>query len=232
MSLNIIDVIIVLIILMGAIIGMKRGFIKQSVMTVGMILVVVLSFILKNPVSILMYKYLPFVSFSDILENLSVLNILLYEIIAFLVVFSILSAILIMFIKISAILEKLIKITVILAIPSKILGFILGAIEYYIIVFVILFVSALPTLKIEEFDFVNNSKLRPIILKNTPVISSITEKTINTFSDINNLIKNRNNMSDEEFNCTAIDKMVANGFLDEEALEYLYSKGKLNNNCK
>ena len=140
MSINIIDTVIVLIVMMGAIVGMKRGVIKQSVMTIGLILVLVLSFLLKNPVSALMYKYMPFISFHGLLENLAVLNILLYEIIAFGIVFSVLSAILIALIKISSILEKILRATVILAIPSKILGFILGAVEYYLVVFIILFI--------------------------------------------------------------------------------------------
>lgn len=232
MSINIVDAVIVLLILMGAIIGMKRGVIKQSVMTIGMILVVILSFILKNPVSSLMYKYMPFISFGGVLENLSVLNILLYEVIAFAIVFGVLSAILIVFIKISVILEKILKVTVVLAIPSKILGFILGAVEYYLVVFVILFILSQPTFKIEELDFVNESKLKPIILKNTPVISNLTKKTIDTFVDINNLIKNRDNISDEEFNCKSLDIMIENKFLDEKSAEYLYSKGKINMKCK
>ena len=45
------DIIIIMIILFGAIVGFKRGIIKQSVITVGMILVLILSFILKNPIS-------------------------------------------------------------------------------------------------------------------------------------------------------------------------------------
>lgn len=231
MSINIVDTVIVLFILMGAIVGMKRGVIKQGVMTIGMVLVVVLSFILKNPVSALMYKYMPFVSFNGILENLSVLNILLYEVIAFAIVFGLLSAILIMLIKISSILERLIKITVILAIPSKILGFILGAVEYYLVVFIILFILSQPTFKTYELDFINESKLKPIILEKTPVISDLTSKTIETFNDISNLIKNRNNMSDEEFNCEALKIMIENKFLDKESAEYLYSKGKINTKC-
>lgn len=232
MSINIIDVAIVLFIIMGAIIGMKRGFIKQSVMTIGLILVVILSFILKNPVSLLMYKYMPFISFHGLLENLAVLNILLYEIIAFGIVFSVLSAILIALIKISSILEKILKATIILAIPSKILGFILGAIEYYIIVFIILFVLSQPTFKIEQFDFINESKLKQVILENTPVISELGKKTIDTFNDVNDLIKDKDKMSDEEFNCKALNSMIENKFIDKESIQYLYDNKKLTTKCE
>ena len=47
---NIIDVAFILIILMSGIIGLKRGVIKESVSFLGLFIVVVLAFILKNPV--------------------------------------------------------------------------------------------------------------------------------------------------------------------------------------
>ena len=40
------DLIIIIFILFGGLIGFKRGIIKQSVVTIGMVLVLVLSFIL------------------------------------------------------------------------------------------------------------------------------------------------------------------------------------------
>ena len=63
------DIIIIMIILFGAIVGFKRGIIKQSVITVGMIFVLILSFILKNPVSSIMYEHLPFFSFGGLFDE-------------------------------------------------------------------------------------------------------------------------------------------------------------------
>ena len=54
--LNILDVCIILVIISGAIIGFKRGVIKQGVMTIGLYIVLILSFLLKNPISAFMYK--------------------------------------------------------------------------------------------------------------------------------------------------------------------------------
>ena len=232
MTLNILDVVIVLIILMGGIVGMKRGVIKQGVMTIGMLLVIILSFVLKNPVSALMYKNLPFISFGGLLENLTILNILLYEVIAFSLVFGILSAILMILIKISSIFEKILKFTIILAIPSKILGFILGVVEYYLVVFIILFVLSSPTFQTEKFDFINQSKLKPIILNNTLGLTDMLDGTLDTFDEVNNLIKDKNKYSDEIFNCKALNIMIENKFLDEESAKYLDNKGKIKLNCK
>ncbi len=232
MSLNTLDIVIIMFILMGGIVGMKRGVIKQSVMTIGMLIVVILSFILKNPVSSLMYKYLPFFTFGGLLKDLTVLNIILYELIAFSIVFSILSAILVVLIRVSSIFERLLKFTIILAIPSKILGFILGTVEYYLVVFIILFIVSSPMFHIKDIDFVRESKLKDTVLNNTLGLSSMLNNTLETFNDIDILIKNKDKYSTDEFNCKAVNIMKENKFLGEKSLDYLYSKGKVNNKCK
>ena len=78
---NIVDIIIIVALLLGAISGFIRGFFKQTVMFVGTIIVVILSFILKNPLSLILYKNLPFFKFG----GLTSLNILMYEILAFII---------------------------------------------------------------------------------------------------------------------------------------------------
>ena len=229
--LNILDIFIVLIILSGAYIGAKRGVIKQGVMTIGLFIVLVLSFMLKNPISSFMYKNLPFFGFDAIIENATVLNILVYEIIAFLVAFSILEVILMILIKLSSIIEKILKVTVILAIPSKILGAILGIVEYYLLTFVILFIISQPTFKINNMEIMTTSKLKPIILSNTLVISNMTKSTIDTFNEINKLIENKDKMNSKDFNCVALQTMIKKDFLKKESAEYLYESKKINTKC-
>ena len=86
---NIVDAIIILIILMGAVIGFKNGVIRQTVSLVGFLLVIILAFLLKNPLSLWMYEHLPFFNFWGILKGVTVINILLYEVIAFLILVAI-----------------------------------------------------------------------------------------------------------------------------------------------
>lgn len=231
MVITIVDALIILFILFGAFVGYSRGVVKQAVITIGLLLVVILSFVLKNPVSAAMYKFLPFASFSGLFENLTVLNIVLYEIIAFVLVFGILSTILIMLIRLSSIIERLIKATVIFEIPSKILGLILGLLEFYVIAFVIIFIISEPVFKIQELSFIDDSVIKPIILEKTPIISDMTKSTTNTFKSINSLVKDRNNITDSDFNCKALNAMIDNKFLDKESAKYLYEKGKINTKC-
>ena len=53
---NIVDIVIVAFLVSGAVIGFVRGFFKQTVMFAGTILAIVLSFILKNPLSMILYE--------------------------------------------------------------------------------------------------------------------------------------------------------------------------------
>ena len=60
---GIVDIIIILFILSGALIGFRRGFTSQVVSLVSSFAIVILAFILKNPVSGLLYEHLPFFKF-------------------------------------------------------------------------------------------------------------------------------------------------------------------------
>ena len=55
---NIVDTIILLGLFLGAVTGFVRGFFKQTVIFLGTILVVVLAFLIKNPLSTIMYQNL------------------------------------------------------------------------------------------------------------------------------------------------------------------------------
>ena len=231
---NYVDIIIILFIICGGIIGFSRGVVKQAVMTIGMILVVVLAFLLKNPLSTFLYSRLPFLIFG-ILDEYAVMNILVYEFISFLLLFCLLSIVFFLLIKVSNIIEKFFKATVILAIPSKILGFVLGAIEYFFITFVVLFVLSGPIIWSEDFHqikAVSNSKIGGYILKNTPIISYYTKNTIKSIEEIVDLYKTKDKYSVKKFNCKAIKILKKDKIVSEESIDYLESHGKIKNYCE
>ena len=63
MVINLVDVIIALFILMGCIIGFKNGAIKEGTKFIGLFVVIVISFILKDKLMVLLYENLPFFNF-------------------------------------------------------------------------------------------------------------------------------------------------------------------------
>lgn len=226
---NIIDVAFILIILMSGIIGLKRGVIKESVSFLGLFIVVILAFILKNPVSVFLYEHLPFFKFFGIFKGIEVLNILIYEVVAFILVLSILTIILKLVIKLTSVIEKLLTITAILGIPSKILGFIVGIIEGFVWGFIFIYILSLPIFNI---SIIKDSNARKSIIKNTPILSKFTQNFIVTIDDFI-LIKDEyteKKISSDEFNKNSLDVFLKYGIIDVKSVKILKNKNKLSFN--
>ena len=167
MSPNIFSVIIVLLILLCGVLGSKRGILKELVVIIGTIVVFVLSFFLKDFVAGFFCTYLPFFNFKIPLGNLISLNIIFYQLIAFLILVIIFRLILQILIDVTGIFSKIINATIILALPNKLLGFIVGLLEGYILMFIILNVIAIPMSGSRLFM---SSGVRQFIVNDTPVL--------------------------------------------------------------
>ena len=167
MSPNIFSVIIVLLILLCGVLGSKRGILKELVVIIGTIVVFALSFFLKDFVAGFFCTYLPFFNFRIPLGNLISLNIIFYQLIAFLILVIIFRLILQILIDVTGIFSKIINATIILALPNKLLGFIVGLLEGYILMFIILNVIAIPMSGSKLFM---SSGVRQFIVNDTPVL--------------------------------------------------------------
>jgi len=228
MSLTMIDSIIILFLIMGAALGFKRGVIQSATMFLGIIIVIIVSYYLKNPLSKFMYTYLPFFEFHGALEGVSVINILIYEAIAFLIIFIILTAILQIAIKATGVIEKILKFTIVLGIPSKMLGALFGLLEQFIYVFVILFLLSRLSFTAE---IINQSKLATFMLNKTPIISSIVEDSYASFEEIYSLKdKYKNSENKEEYNKEALDILLKYSIISPESAQKLIENKKLDIN--
>ncbi len=228
---NIVDYIIIIFILLGFISGFKRGVIKQGVLTFGTILVVVLAFIFKNSLSIVLYQKFSFFTVG-LLENYSMLNVLLYELISFFILLSIFSLIFAIIVKISGIIEKFLRATIILAIPSKLLGGILGMIEYYVISFIILLIITMPIFEVSKIDSIRESKVKDRILNNSLLMSKVSNGLIDSINEINDLLNDKNKLGTKEFNCKSLNIFVKNKIVSEESINYLKENNKISKTCK
>ena len=165
---NIFDIGIILFIIMSMIVCAKKGLIKSAVSLVGIILVFIIALTFKEQLGNFLCKYLPFFNFSGNLEGLVSINILIYQLLAFIIIIAILLSIYALIMSISGLLQKIVNATIILKLPSAIAGSIIGLIEGYILTFIILLLLVLPC---KNFDLFNDSKLVNTILYKTPIIS-------------------------------------------------------------
>lgn len=219
---NIFGIIVILLIISSGVMGLKKGFLKESVVFIGTILVYIISFLLKDKIGLVLCKWFPFFSF----DGLQTLNILVYQLIAFIFIATILFSIATIIFKLTGIIQKLVDITIILTLPSKILGFIFGILEGYIVMFLILIILAIPLRNVELFK---ESTVVTKIMYNSPILSKTlggVPKTIEDILDVTTEIQK----TDYNKNKVALDIMkieLDHNIISKEDTLDLIERGKL-----
>ena len=218
---NLLDSIIIVLFIVGILGGLKSGVIKSTVTLVGTIIVFIFAFYLKNPLATILYTYLPFF---DILNGAVVINILLYEFLAFLIAVAILSLALGILIKVSGFIEKVFNATIILGMISKLLGAIVGFVEAYVLIFILIFILSQPFL---FMNTIYSSKVATFILNHSLVLTNIVSETTGTIEEIYNLKDDYNEESIDEFNYAALDIMMEHKVVDSNTILKLKESNKL-----
>lgn len=222
---SIVDIIILIFLAFGALIGFKRGFTRQLVSLVGIFVIIILSYLFKNPVSVFLYNTLPFFNFGGIFKDITVLNIIVYEVIAFFIVFFVLTIIFRILVKLTKWFEKLLNATIILGIPSKILGAVLGVVQNLIYTFIVLYILSLPTFNL---DIIKDSKVGNLILDKTPILNKIANKTLSVFNQVIELKEEYDTTTNVgEYNQKTLNIMIESGVITEENAKKLIEKGKI-----
>lgn len=222
---NLVDIICIVIILLFALWGFKRGVIKSLVQLVGTCAVLVLAWVFKDSLANLLMSFMPFFDFGGIFSGVTSMNIVIYELISFVVIYILLYCILSIIINISGLIEKILKLTVILAIPSKILGAILGLIEGVIMAFLVTFIIFhLP----QTESMVAESKFAIILLERTPIIGPMAVDTTLALEDINEILEAMKNESDREsVNFQVLHTLVYYNVISKEDAQKLIDDDKI-----
>ena len=221
---NVADIVIIIALVLGAVAGFKSGVIKKTADFLGTFIIVILAFYLKNDLSVLMYENLPFLNFGWLIKGVEALNVLIYEVLAFIIVFIALLFILKVIIKVTGLIEKILKATVILSIPSKILGIVVGAIEAYVYVFLALVVFTLPIFKL---PYIRESNISNFMLNNTPILSGISEEMVDIYGNVYEIVSERNNKTNEELNEEVIIFLIDKKVLTKESAKKLVEQNKI-----
>ena len=96
----IVDFLIIVFLLAGIVGGYKKGFLESTIRFIGGIVTFLGAYLLKGPLSIYLYTNLPFFKLDGFFEGLSVLNVIIYELIAFVVLWVLFSIILGILVKV------------------------------------------------------------------------------------------------------------------------------------
>lgn len=225
----IVDVIILLFILMCGIVGFKEGVIKRVATVVGMVLVIIIAFHFKSKVAFYLYENLPFITFWGSFKGIQSLNIIFYDMLAFVLIASVLMIAYNIILGISGLIEKVLKATVILSIPSKILGFVVGLIEGYIWSYIVLFIITLPFFSVPG---INESKTANYILQETPILSKYASGTVVISKDIYDIIVGGKDKTDEQINEESLDLMIKHKIITASSAERLIDRNRIEVNSK
>lgn len=223
---SIVDIGIILALILFPIIGWMRGVIKETVSLVGLIAVFIISYTFKEEIGNVLCKFLPFLTFSGNIKGLVSLNILIYQMIGFITIFSILFLAYQIIVLVSGLLQTIIKWTKILDKPSKILGAIVGGVCGYLIIFAVLLVSVVAFQNHEEMK---KSFLSKIIVYKTPIISYYTKDISTTVNNIYDLVEDLENeeISINKANLEIIDTMIKYDVVSKKTVEQLVVLDKL-----
>ena len=224
MVISLVDAIIILLILMGGIVGYKNGAIKEGMQFIGMLFVVVVSFLLKDSLMVLLYENLPFFNFFGFIRGISAINILFYQLVAFLIIFLALTFILKVLIVITGFIEWMLRITIFLKIPSNILGIVVVFLEFYVYVFIILYVLNMPVFNL---SYVAESKYGDAILNNTPILSGMVDDTVKAYTDVWKIIENKDDMTNTEINTLVLVKLLDNKLITVDSAKRLVNSNKI-----
>ena len=223
---NLLDIIFILLLLMCAIIGFKRGAIKEIVSLVGLIVVFIVSFSLKGVLGNLLCKWLPFFDFAGNLSGVSVLNILFYQLIAFIIIYSLLFGIYSLVVKLSGIIQKLVHATIILWLPSKVIGAVVAFITGYITLFAVLLVLLIP---FSNSSFFMESKIANFMIYDTPVLASSAKDISSSISEVYLLGEDlsKGEIGKNEANVKTLDILLKYKIVDVETAQELILLDKL-----
>ena len=224
--LNIFDIGLILVLISLIIVGAHRGLRMELVSLVGLIVIFILSWQLKGIIGNILCIFLPFFEFKGSIAGISSLNIMLYQLIAFLIVFGLLLGIYVFTLKLSRLVQKIVNATIILVIPSKILGALVSFIKGYLIIFIISVILIIPFANVEMF---RDSTIINIVLYKTPLLSKYTStftKPISDIVELSNSVKD-NKITSNEANNKAIDIMLEYNVVDQNTINKLDDLGKI-----
>ncbi len=223
---NVVDLAVIIIVIGCSLLGFKRGFTRELVSFLGFFVVLVLAFYLKSPLSNFLYNHLPFIPFGGFFKGVTVINILVYEVLSFFILLSLLTVILKVVSFATRIFEKLLKVTIVLGIPSKILGLVVGIIEGVVWSFIVVYILSLPTF---NFKQIKSSKLSDKLLDSTFILSSFTKDFKKVTDDINDLKEEYkdNNINVDTFNYEALNSMLKYNVVSVDSVKLLKEKGKI-----
>ena len=220
------EIVIIIIILLGALIGFKKGAIKEIFELVGTVSIIIIAYLLKGYLASFLIKLLPFFNFKGYVGLYSI-NFLIYDVISFIIIFVLLYCILNILINLAGFIDKLINLSVIFALPSKIIGLVLGMVNALVFIFLLCYIA----MQIPHTQkYVMESKVSTSILERTPIVNVVCSKGILVSEDVYNKLLSYSFKEEDtqDMNLQIATSVAKYGLVDKTLIQEVINKGKLN----
>lgn len=222
---TVVDILIIVVLILYILKGFSNGVFKEGISFVGGIVVLVLAFLFKNPVSQFMYQTLPFFKFTGMMADISVLNIIIYEVLAFMLVATVLLLVYEIILKMTNIVEKVLRWTFVFALPSKLGGAVVGFVEGVVVIFICLFVCL-------QFsgtrNYVRESSYADTVLSKTPFLGDAIYPIYNSLQEIYQVAERyKDQPNKDSANLESMDVLLKYKVLDVKSAEYLVEQRKI-----
>ena len=217
----VVNLVIILFLLLSIYDGYKKGLFESFFKFLGFIVSCVVAYIFKNKLSVIMYTYLPFFKFGGVFKGITALNILLYELLAFIAIFIVCMIIVSLLLKMTNIIEKLVKALPIIGFVDRLLGAVIGFVQSIVVLYFVIFIFKFGC---NLFGFYVQPSLADNII---PVLKEKCGESLEAFNDIVELKDDYESTEKEEFNNKAIKILLDHKVITKENLDLLIKKNKI-----
>lgn len=220
----IISLIIILVFISDIVTGYKKGFLGTTLKFLKSVVALLFAYLFKSKLGTYLSINLPFFNLKGIFKGMDIVNVLIYELIAFIAIFAIVSLILKIIIDMFNIEEKLYSLIVRFHIPNNLIGGIFGGLKSIVVIY---FVLSIFTAVANFVNIDTGNSLGEYVL-NIPVLKNSFGGTLDSLDEISELAVEYKNTQDKGvINGDAISILLENGILTEEQLSVLIESGKV-----
>ncbi|MBT2569224.1 CvpA family protein [Planococcus sp. ISL-110] len=165
------DILLIILLIGGIIVGAKRGFVVQLIHMIGFVIALVVAYTYYKPLSEYFVLWIPYPAvnensqFTLVVDQLD-LDQTFYQLLAFALIFFVVKFAL----QLIASMFDFLKFLPVLGFFSKILGAALGFVEAYILLFVFIYVFALLPVEVVQ-NQLENSGIAQSMIEHTPYFS-------------------------------------------------------------
>ena len=220
------DILIIIMILLGAYILRVNGFIKNLVTFVLIYIASIVSSIVSTILFNLLYKVLPFLNLIGRAQGIKIINVFFWRGVFFFIIFALIIVVVRKILYETNVYKKLEPDASTSGLINTALAFVVGLAAMVVITFDMTIILMFPMFGLKSFS---NSTVQNILVKNTPILYSINSNYYeNEKYAINRLSKDDNTKEGYvDVGNDILRNMRKTGFLDSSIIKYLNSNNKL-----